>query len=166
MGNGTTYYYDVFSYSTALAIYSPTPVSGSVTLPNTGLYYIINESHASVSGCTYKLRRKIGAGAYAYKAQSGTTLDDSTAISWADNATLTPTALLGSTGIFDRASSANTEASNVLVRNTTSNGVVSFIEFQTKQSTVYTSMARIGVKDDGKMAFWSTGSIGTAGYDF
>lgn len=161
LGNGTTYYYDIFSLSTALAIYSQTPVSSSIALPNDGLYYVINISHAAVSGATYKYRRKIGAGAYAYKTNATTSLDDYTTISWGATNTLTPDEYMGSTAIFDRATAALTEPAIVKIRNTTTSAITEIaFQFNQSGSGTYTSVARIGTTTAG-VFFISTGNVGS-----
>ena len=129
LGDGTTYYYDGYATKTidGTVTYS-TARSGSITLPNDSLYYIIDIAYASVSGATYKLRRKIGAGGYAYKTNATTSLSDDTAVSWAASSTLTPTQALGATEILDYASSDGTRP--VLKMRNRTNSFTGYLDFQ------------------------------------
>lgn len=149
LGDGTTYYYDVYSNKTVSGtnIYSTTARSGSITLPNDSQYYDIAISYASVSGATYKLRRKIGAGSYQYKVNAGTSITDNTVLSWGDSSTLTPTQAVGATNIVDFDSTA-TSQSALLIRNK-QNSILGFLEFQYNTGSSYVLGAKYGVTTTG-----------------
>src|SRR5439155_1184583 len=83
-------------------VYSSTAASTSTTLPNDSNHYILSITNASVSGATFKARRKINAGSYGYRTWSTSPNQDDTLQSWAAPSTLTPTTAPVTAAIFER----------------------------------------------------------------
>ncbi len=167
-GNGDSYNYTVFATKTinGSAVWSTTGATASVTLPNDSNKYTISLTNASVSGATYKAKRQINSGSFVYQTYSSSPLSDTTLIAWNSSSTLTPTSSPVPAIIADRASTSASDPANIILRNTQSNAIQTLVDFQANQAGSYTSMGKVGFKDDGTLTINQTSAIGTGNIDF
>lgn len=157
LGNGDTYHYKVWSVGSfnGQQVYSSTFVSGSITLPNDGQFYLITITPAVVGGSSYKAERIINSGSPVYDTFNGPSLQDDTTLVWGSTSTVTPTTAFTTSAIFERDLTSTSDTLAIAqFRNTHFAGggglLLGFNQFMYQVSSgVYAPMAKYGVSTDG-----------------
>ncbi len=103
--------YEVYAESLSLGIFSQTPLVLSTTAGSGSKYVSITVSYPSGQN-RIKIRRRINGGAWSgsktITSPTTTVTDDATDTSWSGNTTVTPNAVVGTAGRYDRDSTAVT----------------------------------------------------------
>lgn len=149
---GQTVTYNVWSYKSVngTQIFSTTPATTSVTFNNSGNYYVVDLTSATVSGATYKFQRSptiVGTG---YQAQTPTTLQDNNSVTWNNSSVVTPNVAYGATGILDWNVDKLASKNPLRIRDAHSGLGNGYIEMQyTNGGGAYNMASRFGYGADG-----------------